>query len=69
MKIKYDRVADATYIYLKYPVAASEAAHMVAVRGTSVVLDFDAKGQLLGIEIHDASRVAPSTMQAGEEIS
>jgi uncharacterized protein YuzE len=50
MKIEYDRQADAMYIRLKAGVVAESE----EVR-PGVVLDFDAEGKVLGIEILDVS--------------
>ena len=50
MKIEYDRQADAMYIRLKAGVVAESE----EVR-PGVVLDFDAEGKVLGIEMLDVS--------------
>jgi uncharacterized protein YuzE len=50
MKIEYDRQADAMYIRLKAGIVAESE----EVR-TGVVLDFDAEGKVLGIEMLDVS--------------
>ena len=51
MKIEYDQQADAMYIRLR----AGDVAESEEVR-PGVVLDFDAQGQVLGIEILDVSK-------------
>jgi uncharacterized protein YuzE len=50
MKIEYDRQADAMYIRLKAGIVAESE----EVR-PGVVLDFDAEGRVLGIEMLDVS--------------
>ena len=51
MKIEYDQQADAMYIRLR----AGDVAESEEVR-SGVVLDFDAQGQVLGIEMLDVSK-------------
>lgn len=51
MKVQYDPQADAMYIRL----AAGEVADSDEVR-EGVVLDYDAQGRVLGIELLDVSR-------------
>ena len=51
MKIEYDQQADAIYIRLR----AGDVAESEEVR-PGVVLDFDAQGQVLGIEMLDVSK-------------
>jgi uncharacterized protein YuzE len=51
MKIEYDPKADAMYIRL----AAGEVADSDEVR-SGVILDFDAEGNVLGIEMLDVSK-------------
>lgn len=50
MKIEYSKPADALYVYFKQ----TEVAKSKEVE-EGVVLDFDADGHLIGIEILDAS--------------
>lgn len=56
MKIDYDKEADAAYIYLKYPIKAGEAKKQKEINN-NVILDFDAKGKLLGVEILNARKI------------
>ncbi|NCW78018.1 MAG: DUF2283 domain-containing protein, partial [Oxalobacteraceae bacterium] len=51
MKIEYDQQADAMYIRLR----AGKVIESEEVR-PGVVLDFDAQGQVLGIEMLDVSQ-------------
>ncbi|MBI4654376.1 MAG: DUF2283 domain-containing protein [Nitrospirae bacterium] len=51
MKIEYSKEADAIYVYFKEEyVAKSKEIE------DGVVIDFDAKGQLIGIEVLDVSQ-------------
>lgn len=50
MKIEYSKAADALYVYFKQ----SEVARSTEVE-EGVVVDLDAEGHLIGIEILDAS--------------
>ena len=56
MKITYDKEADAVYIYLKYPIKKGESKKQLPVN-ECIILDFDKKDRLLGIEILFASKV------------
>jgi len=55
-KIEYDEDVDAAYIYLKYPIKEGESKKTKELK-ENVILDFDAKGKLLGIEILNATKV------------
>jgi uncharacterized protein YuzE len=51
MKIEYSKEADAIYVYFKEDfVAKSKEIE------DGVIIDFDAKGQLIGIEVLDVSQ-------------
>ena len=57
MKITYDKIADAVYIYVKYPIKRGESKKQIPVDSKAmIILDFDKKDRLLGIEILDASK-------------
>jgi uncharacterized protein YuzE len=56
MRITLDEEGDAAYVYVADPIRAGESARQIAVEGTTVILDFDHEGRLLGIEILGASR-------------
>ena len=60
VRVTYDGMADAAYIYL-VPVEAGAVATTVdgAGEAASVNLDFDREGRLLGIEVLAASRWLP----------
>lgn len=63
MKIEYDPKADAMYIRL----AAGTVADSDEVR-PGVVLDFDADGRVLGIEMLDVSRRADNPREMAFEM-
>ena len=56
MKFEYDKEADAAYLYIEYPIKDGEAKKTLEVN-KNIILDFNDKGKLLGIEILDASKV------------
>ena len=56
MKLEYDREADAAYIYLEYPIKDGQVKNTIELND-KIILDFDSKGKLLGVEILDASTV------------
>lgn len=62
MRITYDSEAGAAYIYVVDPIGAGEAVtqqHSITTPDPDgeIILDFDADGKLLGIEVLDAERV------------
>ena len=56
MKFEYDKEVDAAYIYIEYPIKDGEAKKTIELN-ENIILDFDEKGRLLGVEILDASKV------------
>ena len=56
MKFEYDKEVDAAYIYIEYPIKDGEAKRTIELN-ENIILDFDEKGKLLGVEILDASKV------------
>ncbi len=56
MKFEYDKDADAAYIYLEHPIKDGEVKSTIELND-NIILDFDANGKLLGVEILDASKV------------
>ncbi|MGD8195759.1 DUF2283 domain-containing protein [Herbiconiux sp. P18] len=71
MKLTYDPIADASYVRLVERTGFSMVARTVIAEsillGTSINLDFDSDGQLLGIEILGASRaLRPETIKQAE---
>ena len=64
MKSTYDPEVDAFYLYF----GSSAVSESIEVR-PGIVLDFDAEGRLLGIEVLDASKSLPKMVNlAGMEI-
>lgn len=57
MKTTYDPEVDAFYLYFGF----SGVSESIEVR-PCIVLDFDAEGRLLGIEVLDASKSLPETV-------
>ena len=56
MKFEYDEDVDAAYINLKHPIEEGDAKKTVKVND-NLILDYDAKGKLIGIEILHASKI------------
>ena len=63
MKIEYDQQADAMYIRLR----VGDVAESEEVR-PGVVLDFDAQGQVLGIEMLDVSKRTDNPRELAMEL-
>jgi uncharacterized protein YuzE len=65
MRVTYDTEVNAAYIYLK-DIAPGEARHQVGVQDPTprgqVILDFDAEGTLIGIEVLDAKEGLPQEL-------
>ncbi len=56
VKLEYDKDVDAAYIYLEYPIKAGSAKRTIELND-NIILDFDDKGKLIGVEILDASKI------------
>nr|MBI4157087.1 DUF2283 domain-containing protein [Candidatus Woesearchaeota archaeon] len=56
MKFEYDKEVDAAYIYLEYPIKDGEVKKTIELN-EDIIVDFDEKGKLLGVEILNASKV------------
>lgn len=56
MRFKYDKEVDAGYIYIKYPIRSGEAKKTVTLND-NIILDFDKKDKLIGVEILNASKI------------
>lgn len=56
MEIEYDKEADAAYIYVEYPIKKGEAKKTIELN-ENIILDFNEKGKLLGVEILNASKI------------
>jgi uncharacterized protein YuzE len=71
MRVTYSASIDAAYIYVADEIAHGEATTTVCPDGMEafVMLDFDAAGRLLGIEVQGAShRLPESVIRAAQEI-
>jgi len=69
MKVTYDKVADAVYITLK-EVADGEVSYSVEAVRDDIIMDFDAQGHLVGIDVQYAnSNLSPEVLQEAEVIS
>lgn len=56
MKLEYDKDVDAAYIYIEYPIKEGAVKKTIELN-ENIVIDFDNKGKLLGVEILNASKV------------
>jgi len=63
MKVTYDKEVDAAYIYLKNNIKKGEVKNTVSM-DNKIILDFDSKKKLIGIEILSASKVIPKNVVA-----
>ncbi len=55
-KVEYDKEVDAAYVYLQYPINEGEVKKTIELN-ENIILDFDQKEKLLGVEILNASKV------------
>jgi uncharacterized protein YuzE len=68
MRIKYDPTADAAYVYLVDRIQPGEAKSQLVALDGDVVVDLDADGRLLGIEVlHAKRRLRPETLRTGKK--
>ncbi len=63
MRIAYDKIADAAYIYLKEKIEKGEVKSTISMN-ENIILDFDTNKKLIGIEILSASRIIPKSVVA-----
>lgn len=56
MNFEYDKEVDAAYIYIKHPIKEGEAKKTIELN-ENIIIDFDSKGKLLGVEILNASKL------------
>jgi len=56
MKLEYDKEVDAAYLYLEYPLKQWRIKKTQSV-DDNIVVDFDAGGKMLGVEILNARKV------------
>lgn len=59
MKITYDKKANSAYLYVKNKIAKGEVKQTLALND-ELILDFDAKKKLIGIEILNAVKLIPA---------
>jgi len=64
MKIEYDKIADAMYIYLK----KAKVFKTIKMQDRLIV-DLDKKGNIIGIEVLDASSQMPKKSIKGLELN
>lgn len=55
MKFEYDKDADAAYIYLAGTIRSGEVKKTTELN-ENVILDFDNRGKIIGVEILNASK-------------
>lgn len=55
MKFEYDQEVDVAYIYLVGAIKKGEVKDTIELN-ENIILDFDAKGKLLGVEILNAKK-------------
>lgn len=55
MKFEYDKDADAAYIYLADTIMSGEVKKTTELN-ENVILDFDNRGKIIGVEILNASK-------------
>lgn len=68
MRVTYDAKAGMAYIYLADAVAPGEAVRQaIAGDDMAAVLDFDANGRLLGVEL-STRRLHPNLLEIAEQI-
>lgn len=69
MRVTYDAVADMAYIYLVDEIKPGEAVRQaVAGDDTAAVLDLDAEGRVLGIEL-SGRRLHPALLAVAERLA
>ena len=56
MRLEYDKEVDAAYVYLVYPMEKGESKKTIELND-NIIVDFNDKGQLIGIEILNASKL------------
>ena len=70
MRTTFDAEADAAYIQLVPEIAPGRSARNIIIEdvaGGPIVLDFDAEGILLGVEVLGARRLLDGSVLAGAE--
>ena len=67
MRFKYDDDVDAAYIYLKDRIDKGEVKTTISLND-NIILDFDSKNKLIGIEVLNASNVMPKASLAKRKV-
>ncbi|WP_426501416.1 DUF2283 domain-containing protein [Streptomyces sp. D54] len=67
MRVEYDAGANMAYIYLVDGIAPGEAVRQVPAEDDTAILDYDAHGRLLGIELFSARRRLHPELLVGAE--
>ncbi|MFF5897003.1 DUF2283 domain-containing protein [Streptomyces argenteolus] len=67
MRVTYDASANMAYIYLVDTITPGAAVRQVPAEDDTAILDYDAQGRLLGIEIFSARRRLHPELLAGAE--
>ncbi|MFE5594575.1 DUF2283 domain-containing protein [Streptomyces sp. NPDC056549] len=71
VRVTYDKVADAAYVYLTEPHARVQSARMYPCdpvdADAMINLDFDEQGRLIGIEVLDAGSKLPEYLLLSAE--
>ena len=68
MRIEYDKDSDCAYIYLDYPIKEGEAKKTIEIND-NIIVDLNDKGQLMGIEVLDASKVLSKKALINAEVA
>lgn len=66
MKFEYDKEVDAAYVYLEYPIKNGEVKRTIELN-ENIILDFDKKGKLLGMEVLNASKIMSKKVLIGAQ--
>jgi len=55
MKLEYNKDEDVAYIYVVHPIKEGQSKKTARIK-EDIILDFDAQGKLLGVEVLNASK-------------
>ncbi|MEK6792927.1 MAG: DUF2283 domain-containing protein [Nanoarchaeota archaeon] len=66
MRIEYDKDVDCAYIYLDGSIQNGESKKTIEIND-NIIVDLNADGQLIGIEVLDASKVLSKKALIGAE--
>jgi uncharacterized protein YuzE len=70
MRITYDPSGGAAYVYLVQRIEPGEAQQQVLALDGDLLIDLDANGKILGIEILAADRLLrPETLASAEQLA